>query len=52
MCALAQTSSGAAVSFDAQLGNARPALQIVGNNVFLSWASHCDHGYYHGWVRL
>ena len=48
---------GTTITFNPQLHNQRAALLLVptpsagsGNAIFLAWASHGDHGTYHGWV--
>jgi hypothetical protein len=41
---------GSWVSFNALRENQRPALLLQNGLVYLSWASHCDIGAYHGWV--
>jgi Chitobiase/beta-hexosaminidase C-terminal domain/Bacterial Ig domain len=48
---------GTTITFNAQLHNQRPALLLAptpsagsGNAVFIAWASHGDHGKFHGWV--
>jgi hypothetical protein len=48
---------GTTITFSPQLQNQRAALLLAptpgagsGNAVFLAWASHGDHGAYHGWV--
>jgi hypothetical protein len=48
---------GTTITFNPQLENQRPALLLSptpsvgsGNSIFLAWASHGDHGTYHGWV--
>jgi outer membrane protein assembly factor BamB len=38
------------VSFDPLKENPRAALLLVGGEVYLTWASSCDVGPYHGWV--
>ncbi len=43
-------SSGGIVTFDQQKENQRPGLLLYNGNIFISWASHCDWGPYHGWV--
>jgi hypothetical protein len=39
-----------ASEFDPLLENARAALLLVGNIVYLGWGSTCDYGAYHGWL--
>jgi hypothetical protein len=43
-------SSGSYVEFDALRENPRAALLLIKGALFLSWASSCDVGPYHGWV--
>lgn len=38
------------VRFDPLKENPRAALLLVGGEVYLTWASSCDVGPYHGWV--
>ncbi len=41
---------GGKVSFDPLRENPRAALLLLGGEVYLTWASSCDVGPYHGWV--
>jgi len=43
-------SSGGKLSFDALRENPRGALLLANGSVYLTWASACDVGPYHGWV--
>lgn len=43
-------SVGGKISFDPLRENPRAALLLVGGEVYLTWASSCDVGPYHGWV--
>jgi hypothetical protein len=43
-------SSGGYVIFDPAQYKERSGLLLVGNSVFLTWASHCDIRPYTGWV--
>jgi Malectin domain len=43
-------SSGGTVSFDAHVERQRSALLLVNGKVYVSFASFCDIGNYHGWV--
>jgi hypothetical protein len=43
-------SNGVSVTFNQQTENQRPALLLYQGVVFISWASHCDWGPYHGWI--
>lgn len=38
------------ISFDARKQNQRQALTLVNGVVYVSFASHCDWGPYHGWI--
>ncbi len=38
------------ISFNPLLQHDRPALAIANGVVYLSFASHCDIGLYHGWI--
>ena len=41
---------GGKINFDPLKENPRAALLLVGGEVYLTWASSCDIGPYHGWV--
>lgn len=43
-------SSAGQVHFDPMLNSQRPALLLQNGHVFISWASYCDLGLYHGWL--
>jgi hypothetical protein len=43
-------SSGGQVRFNPLRDNPRASLLLVDDRVYLSWASSCDVGPYHGWV--
>jgi hypothetical protein len=43
-------SSGGTVTFDPLKENERAALIEANGSVWISWASHCDIGPYHGWT--
>ena len=43
-------SSGGQVPFDNLRENPRAALLLTNDVLYLSWASSCDRGPYHGWV--
>ncbi|HVZ55292.1 MAG TPA: discoidin domain-containing protein [Chitinophagaceae bacterium] len=38
------------ITFDPQKQNQRPGLVMAGGLVYITWASHCDWGPYHGWI--
>ena len=38
------------ITFDPARQNQRAALSLVNGVVYVTWASHCDLGPYHGWV--
>jgi len=43
-------SSGATVTFNPKTHNQRPGLALVKGVVYITWASHGDEDFYHGWV--
>ncbi|MGC2111486.1 MAG: Ig domain-containing protein [Candidatus Korobacteraceae bacterium] len=43
-------SSGGMIYFDSLENNNRAGLILSNNNIYITWASHCDLGAYHGWV--
>ena len=43
-------ASNGRVSFDPLLENPRASLLLANNVLYLTWASSCDVGPYHGWV--
>ncbi len=43
-------SVGNVLTFDPQKQNQRQALSLVNGVVYVSFASHCDWGPYHGWI--
>jgi hypothetical protein len=43
-------SSGGQIPFDALHQNQRPGLLLWNGVVYITWASHCDHPPFHGWV--
>lgn len=38
------------VTFNPVTENQRPGLALDQGHVLIGWASHCDHGAYHGWL--
>ncbi len=43
-------SQGGIINFDSQKQNQRCGLLLLNNNVYITYASHCDWGPYHGWI--
>ena len=43
-------STSGQVSFDPLKNNQRPGLMLLNGIVYLTWASHCDHTPFHGWM--
>lgn len=43
-------SAGGLLTFNQQKQNQRPGLLLLGDEVYVAWASHCDWAPYHGWV--
>jgi len=43
-------SIGGTIAFNPLLANQRSSLLLADGQVFVSWASHCDKGGYHGWL--
>ncbi|PYJ04298.1 MAG: hypothetical protein DME25_10200, partial [Verrucomicrobia bacterium] len=41
---------GGVISFNTQKQNQRAGLALVNGIVYVTWASHCDWGPYHGWL--
>jgi uncharacterized protein YidB (DUF937 family) len=46
----APDGDGALVSFNPSAELQRPGLALDNGHVLISWASHCDHDVYHGWL--
>ena len=42
--------AGGQVSFDPLRNGQRPGLLLVNGLIYITWASHCDLGPYHGWM--
>jgi hypothetical protein len=43
-------SNGGTISFDPLKQNQRAALLLHDGILYITWASHCDAGPYHGWI--
>jgi Chitobiase/beta-hexosaminidase C-terminal domain/Legume lectin domain len=46
----ANDGDGTQVAFNPITENQRPGLALDNGHVLISWASHCDHTPYHGWL--
>ena len=44
------TTADGTLTFDPKIQNQRPALTLANGDIYIAWASHDDHGDYHGWV--
>src|SRR5262249_55349911 len=43
-------SSNGMLTFDPEIQNQRAALLLANGIIYITWASHCDTGPYHGWI--
>ena len=41
---------GGIITFDARKQNQRCGLLLLNGVIYITWASHCDWGPYHGWI--
>ncbi len=46
----ASDGDGTRVAFNPTTENQRPGLVLDNGHVLITWASHCDHTPYHGWL--
>ena len=46
----ASDGDGTQVAFNPTTENQRPGLVLDNGHVLITWASHCDHTPYHGWL--
>jgi hypothetical protein len=47
---VAGDGNGSQVTFNPMTQNQRPGLALDNGHVLITWASHCDHTPYHGWM--
>jgi Legume lectin domain/Chitobiase/beta-hexosaminidase C-terminal domain len=47
---IANDGDGTQVAFNPITENQRPGLVLDNGHVLITWASHCDHTPYHGWL--
>ena len=43
-------SADGMITFDPAIQNQRGSLLLANNTTYITWASHCDTGPYHGWL--
>lgn len=46
----APDGDGGVVTFNPSAEHQRPGLALDNGHVLITWASHCDHDVYHGWM--